>query len=193
MREYHILELENLDRHPKTLAAFETWLRQAFDAVQRWLEQEIDESDKDFCTAVVRRSSLTASRLGAGHLAEHFHIRHMHASALAVLGRMLVWCQEQRANGVQLGGRTELTVDEAAQELGVHPKTVRKYIAEGALIARDAAPPSSQHHDWRIPFSAVTEMRAGYQQRSIPAPIKIARPHVKRFKPNRLSWGKHRN
>jgi hypothetical protein len=49
----------------------------------------------------------------------------------------------------------EPTTNQAAQLLSCHPKAIRQYIDQGALIARDAAPPRSSHRDWRIPITAV--------------------------------------
>lgn len=174
MHRYHFLDVENLNRHPKTLAGFETWLAQAFDAVQRWLEHPagIDETDLEFCTAVVRRASQTACRLGGGHLGEPVHVQHMHASAMAVLGRMLVWCQEQHAKASVGRESGEVDINEAAQLLGVHSKTVREYIKQGVLIARDAAPPSSKRPLYKLPLDAVLEFRGSYgavEQRPKPA------------------------
>lgn len=190
--EYHVLDPAKLNTHPKTLGAFRDWLKGAFAAVQGSLEHPlgIDESDLEFCTAVVRRASLTVARLGGGHLGEPVHVQHLHASALAVLGRMLAWVEEQQAKGVTIGDRQELTVPETAIELSVHPKTVRKYIAEGVLPARDVAPPSSNHHDWRIPVAAVQEMRAAYRKHTVAAPIKPAAvPRARSFTPKLLAWG----
>jgi hypothetical protein len=181
MREYHILELENLDRHPKTLAAFETWLKQAFNAVQRWLEQdEIDESDKDFCTAVVRRASLTASRLGAGHLAEPVHVRHLHVSSMSVLGRMLVWCDGQLNEGVWLS-----TAD-VAQKLTVSQDKVLAWIRAGELRATNIATKGSAKPIWKIDPSelqsfALLYSNAGTERARQPKRRKTNRPDEVQF------------
>jgi hypothetical protein len=197
MQTYSILAREDLDSHATTLPVYRKWLSQAFDAVRRWLESELDETDEQFCAAVVNRASKLARRLGAGHIAAPHVEKASHEHAMDLLGRLLAWVDQQKPvkqaaaelNIEASEPNKELTIKEAAQLLSVHTKTVGRYIAQGALVARDAAPPSSQNHDWRIPLSAVLTMRSGYQSHAVKTPIKQTTPHTKKFTPKLLAWG----
>jgi excisionase family DNA binding protein len=145
MHRYHYLDCENLNKHPKTLAAFHRWLSQAFKAVQRWLEQgEFDESDLEFATAVVRRVSQTARRLGAGHLAEPVHhTQHLHADALALLGKMLVWVEGQRPSGAW-------STQDIAKWMKVSPDKVLTWIRNGELKAYSVADGAADKPKYRV-------------------------------------------
>jgi hypothetical protein len=57
----------------------------------------------------------------------------------------------------------ELTIREAAEVLGVCQKTVRRYLADGSLIARNAAPLASRRPAWRIPLAVALALRGCYQ------------------------------
>jgi excisionase family DNA binding protein len=72
----------------------------------------------------------------------------------------------------------ELTPREAAEALGVHVDTVRKNMAEGSLVARNAAPAASRRPTWRIPLDAVLEFRGSYEKQGAVtvATISTARP-----------------
>ncbi len=194
MHRYHQLDLAKLNRHPKDVRAFDRWLSQAFDEIQAWLEHPagIDESDFAFSAAVANRASQTARRLGAGDLALPLSDRRSHGETLELLGRLLAWCDGQVAVATEISLSNEsgeMTLNEAADALKAHPKTVGRYIVQGVLAARDAAPPSSKHRDWRIPVSAVLEFRAKYQLHGIAKPTKPNIPHAKSFTPKLLTWG----
>jgi len=178
MHRYHLLDLAKLNRHPKDVRAFDRWLSQAFNEIQAWLEHEagIDESDYEFAAAVANRASQTARRLGAGDLALPLSSRRSHGETLELLGRLLAWCQVELAKLPDAG--SEVTIAEAAQLLGIHPKTVRKHIADGTLAARDAAPASSKRPLFKLPIDAVLELRGSYAEAV--QPVKPVRPVVGR-------------
>jgi len=56
----------------------------------------------------------------------------------------------------------EMTITQAAAVLSVSSRTVRKYLAEGSLPCRNAAPLASSKKLRRIPRNAVLEMRGKY-------------------------------
>ena len=70
---------------------------------------------------------------------------------------------------------TELTLKQAADTLGVSTNTVRRYLADGSLPARDAAPLTSRHAMFKIPLDAVLAMRGGYVSQTAPQPVKARR------------------
>jgi len=61
----------------------------------------------------------------------------------------------------------ELTIAEAAEYLGVSPKTIRAYLADGSLIARDASPLGRTRRLLRIPLAAVIELRGAYASQAV--------------------------
>jgi excisionase family DNA binding protein len=137
MQTYGILAREDLDSHPTTLAAYRKWLSQAFDAVKRWLEQELDESDEQFCAAVVNRASKLARRLGAGHIAAPHVEKSSHEHAMALLGRLLAWIKAQKPTG-------SWTTDSIAKWMKVSPDKVRGWIRSGELKATNVAKPGNK-------------------------------------------------
>ena len=72
----------------------------------------------------------------------------------------------------------ELTVAEAAEVLGVSQKTVRRYLSQGALIARDISTPASKRATCRIPLDAALDLRGAYakQGETRRARASVARP-----------------
>jgi len=72
----------------------------------------------------------------------------------------------------------ELTLKQAAETLGVSTNTIRRYLADGSLPARDAAPMASQHAMFKIPLDAVLAMRGGYVSQTAPKPVKAHRNRV---------------
>jgi excisionase family DNA binding protein len=57
----------------------------------------------------------------------------------------------------------DLTVRQAAQRLGVSPRTVRSMIHEGKLNAYTIGTGTQKPH-WRIPEQGVTELRKGRRE-----------------------------
>lgn len=56
----------------------------------------------------------------------------------------------------------ELSVPQAAKILGVDANTVRRYVRDGELPARDISPAKSTRTSYRVPLDAVEAMRCGY-------------------------------
>jgi excisionase family DNA binding protein len=84
----------------------------------------------------------------------------------------------------------ELTIQQAAELLSVHAETVRRYIAEGLLVARNAAPPSRRRKQWRIPQGAVLAIRNGYEKQGSTRPATTSAHRVERFEPThfKMEW-----
>lgn len=79
--------------------------------------------------------------------------------------------------------KRELTIAEAAEALGVSRDTVDKYLRDGLLVARNAAPLSSRRRMIRIPWDAVLLLRNGYESQKTdsaarPAKADRVRPYV---------------
>ena len=176
-----ILELENLNTRPATVKAFAKWLKRAYDAIERWQTIELDLCDFDFAAAVTNHASSLARRFGAGDLSAPHATAATHSQALCLLGKLMVWCDQQTISSG--GADREVTIREAAELLGVGQKTVTKYVRQGLLIARDAAPPSSARPLWKLPLDAVLELRGGYvalSECSAPASARRESPHLRR-------------
>lgn len=62
----------------------------------------------------------------------------------------------------------EITVAEAAKILDVSARTVKRYIEDGLLVARNVAPLRSKQATYRIPLTAVVELRTQYVPQSVP-------------------------
>lgn len=82
----------------------------------------------------------------------------------------------------QLDLPEEVSVRDAADILGIDPKTVLGYITEGVLPARDIALPSSKRAVWRLKLGDVVELRTGYVRHE-PAPQSNGNGHPKRCRP----------
>jgi len=81
----------------------------------------------------------------------------------------------------------ELTIREASNALGVSQKTVRRYLTEGSLIARNAAPLSSARAMWRIPLDAIQAMRSSYTvQGKLPRAAAPSSPRVLPYTPKHI-------
>jgi|GEM_PF-4702141 len=80
----------------------------------------------------------------------------------------------------------EVTLQEAADVLAVSVRTVRRYIDDELLIARNIAPLRSVKARYRLLLSAVMELRNhGVQEK--PQPTKPQRRRqIKRYKPQAL-------
>jgi len=82
----------------------------------------------------------------------------------------------------------ELTVAGAAEILGVSPRTVSRYIDDGTLVCRNIAPLRSAYARYRIPLSAVLDLRGDYRSHSERQPTKAKqrRRPAKGYEPRAL-------
>lgn len=80
----------------------------------------------------------------------------------------------------------EVTIAQAAKVLEVSYHTVRRYVERGDLPARDAAVSGSSQKAWRIPLSAVVEMRTDYDR-----PIRKVEKAKKKTVTQRVKTFKH--
>jgi hypothetical protein len=92
-------------------------------------------------------------------------------------------------NVAQLDLPEEINVKDAADILGVNPKTVLGYITEGVLPARNVALPSSKRPLWRLKLRDVMALRTGYVRHE-PPPRNNGHPKqrqaVKKYEPKVL-------
>jgi hypothetical protein len=80
----------------------------------------------------------------------------------------------------------EIGVNEAAMILNVSRRTVIRYIEDGVLIARDAAPLRSKHKSYRLPLKAVIEMRTDYTIQQRPKPAATQQTLTGRYEPTTM-------
>lgn len=86
----------------------------------------------------------------------------------------------------------EITVAEAAEILDVSARTVKRYIEDGLLVARNIAPLRSKQATFRIPLTAVIELRTQYVPQAVPKPSRApARPRSRSYQPQTLSRKPH--
>ncbi len=86
----------------------------------------------------------------------------------------------------------EITVGEAAKILDVSPRTVKRYVEDGLLVARNIAPLRSKQATFRIPLAAVVELRTHYVAQLVPRPKqRPTQPRQRTYQPTTMSRKPH--
>lgn len=81
----------------------------------------------------------------------------------------------------------EVNLADAAEILGVSVKTAKRYIQDGLLIARNIAPLRSVNAVYRVPLSAVIELRTGYAVQDKPKQqLPSRRRKMKQYQPRTM-------
>jgi len=82
----------------------------------------------------------------------------------------------------------ELTVRQAAEFLSVSPDTVRRYIAQGRLAARNISPRPDGRPQYRVLKSEVTSLRDDYCRRGWTPPQQPKRATARRITLDDIEW-----
>ncbi len=82
----------------------------------------------------------------------------------------------------------ELTVRQAAEILSVSPDTVRRYIAEGRLAARNISPRPEGRPQYRVRRSEVTSLLDDYRRHGWTPPQQPRRAIAKRLSIDDMKW-----
>jgi len=118
---------------PKSLAQLLKWLQSAFDETELYARYaEVDFFDKLGIADTVEQASRLACRFGGGHLLEEEKAVRTPREALAILGRMLAWAQEQHSEKAE-GSSTMLTASDLAEMLGIDLRSIWRRKADGTL------------------------------------------------------------
>jgi len=82
----------------------------------------------------------------------------------------------------------EMTVRQAAELLSVSPDTVRRYIAEGRLAARNISTRPGGRPQYRVLRSEVTSLREAYCRHGWTPPEQPRRAMAKRVTVDDMEW-----
>ncbi len=93
-----------------------------------------------------------------------------------------------RSDHSQPDEKSELTVRDAANLLSVSPDTVRRYIREGRLPARNISPQPTGRPQYRVRRSEVLQLRDNYRQQGWSPPAQPRRATARPQAHERLQW-----
>ena len=117
---------------PETLHDFATWLREAIAELEVIrVAPERDQSQYDYAETMVRTAERHARHIGAQAVCERCRCGSQVTSpeqGLSVLGECLAWCIEHMPATPE-----NLTVQKAAEKLGVSPRTIYDLCGSGRL------------------------------------------------------------